>query len=321
MTIKTLSSYYIKVRETDAGDKLEHVISSEQFTQEKLAKLFDYVDRIKAVKKFGNFSDSLKGKLIATIFYEPSTRTRLSFESAVLRLGGQIISTENAKEMSSAIKGESLVDTISVISGYCDGIILRHSDKHSAEIAASCSTVPVINAGSGSGEHPTQALLDIYTIYDKKRELNGLKVAVVGDLLFGRTIHSLIKLLSLYKDITIYGVSQDVLNLPDVYKEYMQEHGVKYVECNSLSELPNDIDVIYQTRTQKERFEEDLDIHEHIVNKETFVRFTKAILMHPLPRNNEIADDVDQDERSVYFEQAWNGMYVRMGLLHWIFNG
>ena len=298
-----------------------HVISAEQFKPSDIYYLFDYVDRIRAAKAVGNFSDSLQGKLIATLFYEPSTRTRLSFESAVLRLGGRIISTENAREMSSAIKGESLLDTVRVVSGYCDGIIIRHSDKNSAESAASVSSVPIFNAGSGSGEHPTQALLDLYTIYNKKNTFDSLKVAVVGDLLFGRTIHSLIKMLSLFSDVRIYGVSQAALELPEIYKDYMAAHEVPYQACQSLDELPNDIDVIYQTRTQRERFEEDIKVAELVINKSTFERFKSAILMHPLPRNSEIDQDVDDDPRAVYFEQAWNGMYVRMGLLHWVFNG
>ena len=257
------------------------------------------------------------GKILATLFYEPSTRTRLSFESAVQRVGGKIISTENAKEVSSAVKGETLKDTIRIIEGYADAIIMRHSDNDSSEVAASISKVPIINAGAGKAEHPTQALLDMYTIRDKKGKIDGLKVAISGDLTYGRTTHSLVKLLSLYDNVTVYGVSREFFKLPQEYIDYMKERDVKYVPCLEFTDLPKDIDIIYHTRTQLERIEDkSIEIKELIINKEILDTFSKdTLIMHPLPRVNEIAEDVDDDPRAVYFEQAHNGVYVRMAVL------
>ncbi|MCR3922306.1 MAG: aspartate carbamoyltransferase [Firmicutes bacterium] len=300
---------------------MHHVLSCDQFSRTSLEQLFVLTDEMRVDGK--KFSTSLAGKIVATIFYEPSTRTRLSFEAAVSRLGGSIISTENAKEMSSAIKGESLLDTIRVIDGYCDAIVLRHSDSTAAVDGASVSLVPIINAGSGSGEHPTQALLDAYTIYKYKNNIDGLSIAVLGDLRFGRTVHSLVKLLSLYDDITIYGLSRDVIALPDEYVTYLSQKGVSYIPCRSLADLPQDIDVLYHTRTQTERFKNtDLKIEEFIINQSVMKNFSAhTILMHPLPRRNEISFDLDDDKRSVFFQQSHFGMYVRMSLLHNILAG
>lgn len=295
---------------------MKHLISSNQFTKEYLEELFGLIKDIKNDEK--KYSKILDGKLVTTLFYEPSTRTRLSFEAAAQRLGAKIISTENAKEMSSAMKGESLKDTIRVTAGYADAIVIRHSDNDSAEVASSVSTVPIINAGSGSKEHPTQALLDMYTIKESKGNIDGIKVAVLGDLLYGRTVHSLIKLLALYNDVTIYGLSRETFKLPEEYINYLNDKNVKYVPCSSFEELPSDIDVLYHTRTQTERFvdKSGAKVEEFILNKEVLDRFSKqTIVMHPLPRNKEISEDVDSDERALYFKQAHNGMYTRMGIL------
>ncbi|NLP36541.1 MAG: aspartate carbamoyltransferase [Firmicutes bacterium] len=292
-----------------------HILSCDQFARDDLERIFKLTDDIRTNPE--RFTTSLQGKLVATVFYEPSTRTRLSFEAAVLRLGGKIISTENAKEMSSVIKGESLFDTIRVIGGYCDAIVLRHPERQSAADAASVARVPIINAGSGSGEHPTQALLDVYTVYKYKKTLDGLSIAVMGDLLFGRTVHSLVKLLALYKDVTIYGLSRDVLALPEEYVVYLEERGVRYIPCRSFEELPYDLDVLYHTRTQTERFHTDLQVEEFIIDPEVMKRFSdRTILLHPLPRRHEISPAVDTDSRAAYFAQSHNGMYVRMSLLH-----
>ncbi|NLZ39441.1 MAG: aspartate carbamoyltransferase [Firmicutes bacterium] len=298
-----------------------HILSCDQFLRQDLTELFALTDEIRA--NTSRFGKALQGKIVATIFYEPSTRTRLSFEAAILRLGGSIISTENAKEMSSAIKGESLLDTIRVIDGYCDAIVLRHYDNRAAANAAEVSSVPIINAGSGSGEHPTQSLLDAYTIYKYKKNLDGLSVAVVGDLLFGRTVHSLVKLLALFRDITIYGLSREVLELPYEYVTYLRQKGVSYIPCRSFAEIPYDVDVIYQTRTQTERFENtDLQVEEFVIDEAVMKNFSpQTILMHPLPRRNEISPEVDQDKRAVYFQQSHYGMYVRMSLLYNILVG
>lgn len=298
---------------------MHHILSCDQFTRSSLEQLFALTDEMQA--DVGKFGTALTGKIVATIFYEPSTRTRLSFEAAVARLGGNVISTENAKEMSSAIKGESLLDTIRVVAGYCDAIVLRHSDSKSAVEAASVSAVPIINAGSGSGEHPTQALLDAYTIYQAKGSLDGLAIAVLGDLLFGRTVHSLVKLLTLYEDVTIYGLSREVLALPDEYVTILANKGVRYIPCNSFADLPAAVDVLYHTRTQTERFQNsDLQIEEFVIDQTVLDNFSQqTILMHPLPRRHEIAPEVDQDRRAVYFQQSHLGMYVRMALLYNLF--
>lgn len=294
---------------------MKHVISCTQFNRENLEEILDLAKDMKGNPK--KYENAIDGKIVATLFYEPSTRTRLSFESAAQRIGGKIISTENAKEVSSAVKGETLTDTIKIIEGYADAIVIRHSDNDSSEVAASISKVPIINAGAGKAEHPTQALLDMYTIRDKKGKVDGLKVAISGDLTYGRTTHSLVKLLSLYNDIIVYGVSSEFFTLPQEYIDYMEKRNVKYIPCSEFSELPKDVDVIYHTRTQLERIEDkSIKIEELIINKKVLDTFSEGTLvMHPLPRVNEIAEDVDDDPRAVYFEQAHNGVFVRMAVL------
>lgn len=295
---------------------MNHILSAEQFTKKDIENIFDLANDMQQNPK--KYSNSLNGKIIATLFYEPSTRTRLSFESAILRLGAANISTENAKEMSSTIKGESLTDTIQVIHGYADAIVMRHFEDDSGVRAAEVSNVPIINAGAGSGEHPTQALLDAFTIYQLKNGIDGVSVAILGDLLYGRTIHSLIKLLGLYQNITIYALSIPSLALPKEYTDFMLKKGIKYVEAASFLDLPQNLDIIYQTRTQTERFlKAGIPAAEFIINKDIMDKFSsQTFLMHPLPRNQEIANELDQDPRSVYFNQSLNGMYVRMALLY-----
>ena len=295
---------------------MKHVVSCEQFTRDEIQALFARTDHIR--ENQGEYANALNSKVVATLFYEPSTRTRLSFEAAILRLGGKNISTENAKEMSSAIKGESIEDTIRVIDGYADAIVMRHPDNNSSVDAAAASRVPIINAGAGSGEHPTQALLDAYTIHKRKGKIDGVSVAVLGDLLYGRTIHSLIKLLSLYGDVKIYGLSIESLALPQEYIDYLAKRGITYTPVKSLTDLPSDLDIIYQTRTQTERFlEKGIKAEEIVLDNISMAHFgSDTLVLHPLPRNCEIAPEFDSDPRAVYFEQSLNGMFVRMGLLH-----
>jgi aspartate carbamoyltransferase catalytic subunit len=295
-----------------------NILSCDPFSPADIEHIFQLADDIQAhPEKYNHYLD---GKIIATVFYEPSTRTRLSFESAVQRLGGKIISTENAKEMSSAVKGETLTDTMRVLSGYSDAIILRHYDSDASHIAAEAATIPVINAGSGIGEHPTQALLDLYTIYRKKGRLSGLKVAVVGDLAHGRTVHSLIKLLGKYDNNVVYGVSDPALDLP---AEYINDFSTRnqYVAVRSLNDLPKDLDVIYQTRQQLERFKENYtNLPDFSINNDYLSTFNEDLmLMHPLPRNNEITPDCDDNPRAFYFKQAHAGIPIRMALLVYIF--
>jgi aspartate carbamoyltransferase catalytic subunit len=294
-----------------------HIISTKQFLDRTV------VERIFSLARASELpagSLSLSGKILACLFYEPSTRTRFSFESAMHRLGGTVISSEQAGQFSSAIKGETLEDSVRIVGGYANAIVLRHPDIGAARRAANVSEVPVINAGDGAGEHPTQALLDLYTIREELGRIDDLHVCLAGDLRYGRTIHSLIYLLSLGRNIRVTLVSPEELMLPEEYKQYLDEHGMPFVETNWLGDTLGDVDVLYMTRVQKERFESP-ELYEQVRNKfvlagDDLVLLNKsAIIMHPLPRVNEIAPAVDADPRAAYFRQARNGLPVRMALL------
>lgn len=298
---------------------MKHVLSCDQYSRESLEKLFVLADDVNQNPQ--KYERALDGKIVSVIFFEPSTRTRLSFESAILKLGGKIIATENADGNSSSKKGETLTDTIKVLQGYSDAIVMRHSDVNSANDAARVSEVPILNAGSGKGEHPTQALLDMYTIRESKGKIDGVKVAILGDLVYGRTIHSLVKLLSLYDDIKIYGLSKKEFELPDEYIELLAKRGIIYKKCTSFNDMPKDIDVMYHTRIQSERFEGDFGKEEYIINNEVLSKFSKdTIILHPLPRNGEISEEIDNDPRALYFKQAYNGVPIRMSLLLQVFD-
>lgn len=293
---------------------MKNLISCGQLTKQDLKEIFDLADVVRANPK--KYVNALDGKVITTLFFEPSTRTRLSFETAIQRLGAKLVSTENARENSSSTKGEILEDTIRVVSGYADAIVMRHSFNDAAERAEKVSSVPIINAGSGKGEHPTQSLLDAYTIRNKKGRLDNLKIAILGDLINGRTIHSLIKLFGLYDNIEFYGLSKENLGLPDKYIKIIEESGNRYFKCSSFDDIPRDVDIMYHTRIQLERSDVDLGKEEFIINKEVLDKFSdETLVMHPLPRVDEISTDIDEDERAIYFEQAHNGMWVRMALL------
>jgi len=306
---------------------MKHIISTKQFLDRNvLENLFNLANEMEKGDKSGNLKDSLKGKILATVFYEPSTRTRFSFESAMLKLGGRVITTENASHFSSVTKGETLQDTIKIISGYSDIIVLRHDKEGSAKIAADSSSVPIINAGDGIGEHPTQALLDMFTIKKEFGDIDGLNIALVGDLLYGRTIHSLIYLLSLYKNVKLYLVSPKELKLPEKYKNYLKKNNIKFEELLKIDDVLGMIDLFYVTRIQKERFESEKEYENvkncYVFDKNILNKLKKdSRIMHPLPRLNEISSDVDCDKRAVYFRQAKNGLYIRMALLEMMFNG
>lgn len=292
---------------------MKHVLSAEQYDRESLEQLFELTDDIK--KNPAKYAKKLDGKIVAVMFYEPSTRTRMSFQTAILRLGGQYIATENAAFNSSGKKGETLQDTVKILQGYADAIVIRHSSDTWPEEAAKIATVPIINGGAGKGEHPTQALLDLYTIREHRKSLDGVKVAILGDLLNGRTIHSLLKLVSLYENIEVYGLSKECFALPHKYIDMLAERGIQYKKCNNFSDIPKDVDVMYHTRIQSERFEGDFGREEFIINKEILSQFSEhTIVLHPLPRNEEISENIDNDPRAMYFTQAVNGLYVRMGL-------
>lgn len=275
------------------------------------------------VKKGG--SDILAGKRMITLFYEPSTRTRASFEIAMDMLGGKVVfSTENARQFSSAAKGESLEDTIRILNGYSpDVIVLRYDKEGGAKKSAKVSKVPIINAGDGTGQHPTQALLDLYTIQKEIGKINGISVAMVGDLARGRTVRSLSYLLAKFPEVKMYFISPKVAKMRDDIKDYLRKSGAWFEEGNDLRKIAPKVDVIYQTRTQKERAPllniDEKEDSSCIVNQEVLDLMKKdAIVMHPLPHVEEIAPEVDKDPRAAYFRQAENGLYVRMALLKMI---
>jgi aspartate carbamoyltransferase catalytic subunit len=262
----------------------------------------------------------LNGQVMAALFYEPSTRTRLSFDAAMLRLGGQTMGTDNAREFSSAAKGETLEDTIRIVSGYADVIVLRHYEEGAAKRASVVSPVPIINAGDGPGQHPTQALLDLYTIRDELGRIDGVRIAMVGDLANGRTVRSLAYLLSKFKDIKLWFVAPPQVAMRADLKAHLDEHKVSWVETEDLESVLPQVDVVYQTRIQKERFT-DPEAYQALkgiyrIDKHAMSLMRKyAILMHPLPRVDEISPEVDDDPRSAYFRQARNGLHIRMALL------
>jgi aspartate carbamoyltransferase catalytic subunit len=300
---------------------IKHIIKSQQFTRELLEKeLFPLAREMEIVVEFGG-SKLLEGKRMITFFYEPSTRTRASFEIAMDMLGGRVVfSTENATQFSSVVKGETLQDTIRVLNRYRpDVIILRHYEEGSAKKAAEASSIPIINAGDGPGQHPTQSLLDLYTIKKRLSRIDGISVAMVGDLKNGRTVRSLSYLLGKFDNINIFFVAPETATMKKDIKIYLKKHRVKFLETDKLIDVAPKADVIYQTRTQKERGTV-MDRSNFIIDKKILGLMKKeAIIMHPLPRNEEIALEVDGDERSVYLtEQIDNGLYIRMALLKMI---
>ena len=257
---------------------------------------------------------------MASLFYEPSTRTRFSFESAMLKLGGGVITTENAAEFSSAAKGETLEDSIRVINHYADVIVLRHPEKGASARAAAVSHIPVLNAGDGTGQHPTQALLDLYTIKKETGKIDGVHIAFVGDLKNGRTVRSLAYLLGKYKKVQVSFVSPKALRIGDDIKEYLDKHNVSYEETETWDSALPRVNVLYQTRIQKERFKSHAEYKKYkggyILTMKEVDRMKKgAIVMHPLPRVDEIATEVDRSPKAVYFKEAKYGLLIRMALL------
>ena len=302
---------------------LKHVYESQQFDRPLLEHLFDVADLMKAdlTARSREYAEVLKHKIMASLFYEPSTRTRFSFESAMTRLGGSIITTENAKEFSSAAKGETIYDSTRVINGYADVIVMRHHEPGSAKKAADISCVPVINAGDGAGQHPTQALLDLYTIKDNLGRIDQISIAMVGDLKYGRTVRSLAYLLTKFDQIQIYFVAPPVCRMDDDIKAYLDRNQIHWQEEESLDLVLPKVDCIYMTRIQQERFHDPEEFRNAVgkyILTEKNVQQMKidAIIMHPLPRVNEISPEVDQDPRARYFQQAQNGLYIRMALLY-----
>lgn len=294
------------------------ILSVKQFTREDLEYIFGVAHEMREmVQRVGSF-DLLKGKILANLFYEPSTRTSSSFTSAMERLGGSLIPI-NEVHYSSVAKGESLPDTIRTLECYADVIVLRHPEVGASALAAKYAKKPVINAGDGIGEHPTQALLDTFTIYEELGTLDGLTITMLGDLKYGRTVHSLARLVSLY-DVAINYVSPDILRIPEEIFEEVKQQKIPQAEFDSLDPAIAQTDVLYVTRVQKERFE-DLEAYERVKNAFVITPDTlttakeRMIIMHPLPRVGEISMEVDDDPRAAYFRQMEYGLYVRMALL------
>lgn len=296
---------------------MRHLMSPLDFTTEELDKLFDLANDIEKNKeKYAHICD---GKILATCFYEPSTRTRLSFESAMLRLGGQVLGFSEASS-SSAAKGESVSDTIRVISGYADICAMRHPKEGAPMVAAEKSLIPVINAGDGGHQHPTQTLTDLLTIRSLKNTLSNFTIGLCGDLKFGRTVHSLIHALVRYTGIRFIFISPDELKVPDYIIEELDSHGIDYEEVSNLETVMPQLDFLYMTRVQKERFfnEEDyIRLKDFYILDKAKMELAKPdmLVLHPLPRVNEISVEVDSDPRAAYFKQAQYGVYVRMALI------
>ncbi len=291
------------------------IISIKDFTRKEIDYILKTAEAIEPLAKSG--SDMLHGKMLATLFFEPSTRTRLSFEAAMHKLGGSAIGFAEP-EIASVTKGENLADTIRVVENYADVIALRHPLEGAARLAAEFAQIPIINAGSGAEEHPTQALLDLYTILKEKNQIDRLNIALVGDLRYGRTVHSLAYALSLY-DVKLHLISPELLRMQREVLDAIKKK-IEVVEKTGMEEALPEIDVLYVTRIQKERFADmaeyakvkgaykiDCDVLENVKKD--------LVIMHPLPRVDEIADEVDATPHARYFQQVWNGIVVRMALL------
>lgn len=298
----------------------QHIVKTQSFTKGFMAEIFNSAREMRKIIKSGKSLNILNGKVVATLFYEESTRTRLSFETAAQKLGAGVISSTNARQFSSVSKGESLEDTIKTLHGYADCIVLRYYKEGGAARAAHFSKVPIVNGGDGSGQHPTQSLLDLFTIEDELGQIDGLKVALVGDLKHGRTVHSLAYLLGKFDNIQLRLIAPDALQMPEDILDYLERHRVGVVLDKDFRGLIDDIDVLYQTRIQKERFD-DLSEYEKskgmlsVTRQVANMMKNDAIIMHPLPRVDEIRYGVDDNHRAKYFIQAENGLYVRMALL------
>jgi aspartate carbamoyltransferase len=302
--------------------KGKDILHGNQFTKKDIDAIIKVASQFEKELKKKDGLPLLKGKILATLFFEPSTRTRFSFETAMQRLGGGVISVASA-ESSSAAKGETVADTARTVAQYADAIVIRHPRLGSAKEAADAVQIPVINAGDGAGQHPTQALLDIYTIYKELGSLKDLSISMVGDLKYGRTVHALAELLSLFQ-ARLYFVSPGLLKMPEEITSGLRGKGLDVVETEDMFKAVSESSLIYMTRIQKERFG-DLSEYErvkgsYIINKAFLDRFKKKItILHPLPRVDEISTDVDDYPGAAYFRQMKNGVFIRMALLAMIF--
>ena len=321
--VEDKNGYRVKIRipnsEFRNGLTGQDILSVSQFDTQTLDYVFARAREMREMVKQASGTDLLKGKVVVCLFYEPSTRTSSSFIAAMERLGGGVIPITQGVQFSSVSKGESLPDTIRTLEQYADVIVLRHPEVGSAQVAADYAGVPVINAGDGPGEHPTQALLDLFTIQDELGAIDGLKIAMVGDLRYGRTVHSLTKLLRQY-DVSLRFVSPEILRLPLTIMNQVIDAGMDVRETHDVADVIESADVLYVTRVQKERFSdmaqyEEVKDHYEITPELMAQAKEKMVVMHPLPRVGEIHYAVDDDPRAAYFRQVRNGMYIRMALL------
>ncbi len=297
--------------------RLKNIISIKDFEREDIEYILDEASRLETIAKSKAISTELKGKILGLMFFEPSTRTKMSFETAMKRLNGQCIGFENSGS-SSVSKGESIADTAKMFEGYCDALVIRHELEGVSKFISDIVDIPVINAGDGAGQHPTQTLLDLYTIKNEIGSIDNLKIALIGDLKFGRTVHSLSNALTLFNNVKIYLVSPKELKMPQEILIDLNKTKVEYEEVDNIECIIDDVDVLYVTRIQKERFADINDYEKikgaYIINKK-MLKGKDAIVMHPLPRIDEIDTDVDDTKYNKYFTQAANAVPVRMAIL------
>ena len=319
--LKPLFDYSQMEEKAPNGNGLtgQDIISVSQFDRDTLDYVFARGREMRELVKRVGGTDILRGHVLTALFYEPSTRTSSSFISAMERLGGSVIPITQGVQFSSVSKGETLADTVRTLEQYSDVIVLRHPETGSAQTAADYASIPVINAGDGAGEHPTQALLDLFTIREELGTIDGLKIAMVGDLRYGRTVHSLTKLLLQY-NVSLRFVSPEILRMPLSYMNQVIDAGLDVRETHDVADVIKNADVLYVTRVQKERFSdlaqyEQVKNHYEITSELLEQAKEKMVVMHPLPRVGEIHYDVDKDPRAAYFRQVQNGMFIRMALL------
>ena len=297
--------------------RLKNIISIKDFEREDIEYILNEASKLENIAKSREVSEELKGKLLGLMFFEPSTRTKMSFETSMKRLGGDCIGFETSGS-SSVSKGESIADTAKMFEGYSDALVIRHELEGVSKFISDVVDVPVINAGDGAGQHPTQTLLDLYTIKNEIGSIDNLKIALIGDLKFGRTVHSLSNALGLFDNVKIYLVSPPELRMPQEILHDLDKTNVEYEEVSKIEEIIDDVNVLYVTRIQKERFG-DIDDYlkikgAYVINKK-MLEGKDLIVMHPLPRIDEIADDVDNTKYNKYFTQAANAVPVRMAIL------
>jgi aspartate carbamoyltransferase catalytic subunit len=298
---------------------IKSLVSIDDLSTDEMVSILDLAEKFEKQPS----QPLLEGKVIATLFFEPSTRTRLSFESAISRLGGKIVGFTDASS-SSVTKGETLNDTIRTVNSYCDMIVMRHPIEGSARLASEIADIPVVNAGDGANQHPTQTMLDLYSIRKTQGTLDNLNVFLVGDLKYGRTVHSLLMAMSRWKT-TFNFISPEELKMPVEYKLYLDKLGLKYYEHSDFTEIINEADIIYMTRVQKERFSDPMEYEKvknvYVLRKKMLAGTKENMrILHPLPRVNEIHTDVDFDPKSYYFQQALNAVYTREAIITRLLN-